>query len=432
MVLLGDIIQLQQNFSNLTTSIPSLDNLIFQTQVKNKIYDVQSAPSCNGMYMVLCALMASHLRENRPIVLIDTMNKFPLQFLKLQPHFQQSWLDNITYYRCDTFAKLYSILIDVTIPSDTILIINEFHQLLQVYKLELSSIYEDLILKHHIEINDTFINNKKTQDKDPLPELPSNSDLLKSSPIVKYESHVNSLITNLKNKCINLNAMVFLLGYLDTKYRPYKAATKQELVESFNSMSPTPSSSSLSSFSEKGRVVLSPFKTHKSLDIKLIFYHDWYHNSPHFRNQYCKTTNSEKTTPTTTIDEYQLRLVYAAQIMMFQMNSSSTTNSSNPVFFDADNEFHSQTSDNTYDELFDNHSNNKQNHYTMIDLNQQYTVPDISSSPNVEDLTMLNATNAECSFIVEKIGTPTAIDTHDIIEDSEDELPIISTNSMST
>ena len=49
MVLLGDIIQLQQNFSNLTTSIPSLDNLIFQTQVKNKIYDVQSAPSCNGI-----------------------------------------------------------------------------------------------------------------------------------------------------------------------------------------------------------------------------------------------------------------------------------------------------------------------------------------------------------------------------------------------
>ena len=107
--------------------------------------------------------MASHLRENRPIVLIDTMNKFPLQFLKLQPHFQQSWLDNITYYRCDTFAKLYSTLIDVTIPSDTILIINEFHQLLQVYKLELSSIYEDLILKHHIEINDTFINNKNSR-----------------------------------------------------------------------------------------------------------------------------------------------------------------------------------------------------------------------------------------------------------------------------
>ena len=110
------------------------------------------------------------------------------------------------------------------------------------------------------------------------------------------------------------------------------------------------SSSSLSSFSEKGRVVLSPFKTHKSLDIKLIFYHDWYHNSPHFRNQYCKTTNSEKITPTTTIDEYQLRLVYAAQIMMFQMNSSSTTNSSNPIF-DVDNEFYSQTFDNTYDEL---------------------------------------------------------------------------------
>lgn len=424
MVLLGDIIQLQQNFSNLTTSIPSLDNLIFQTQVKNKIYDVQSAPSCNGMYMVLCALVASHLRENKSIVLIDTMNKFPLQFLKLQPHFEQSWLDNITYYRCDTFAKLYSTLIDTTIPSDTILIINEFHQLLQVYRLELSSIYEDVILKHHIEINDTFINNKKTQEKDPLPELPNNSDLLKSSPIVKYESHVNSLITNLKNKCINLNSMVFLLGYLDTKYRPYKATKNQDLLESLNSISPTPSSSSFSSFSEKGRVVLSPFKTHKSLDVKLIIYHDWYHNSPHFRNQYCKTTNSEKNT---VINQDQLKLVYAAQIVIFKMNSLSTTTSSNPIFFDIDSEFY-----NTYDELLDKHSNNKQSHYTMIDLNQQFTVPDISSSPNVEDLTMLHATNAESSFIIDKIRTPTIIDTHDIIEDSEDELPIISTSSMIT
>ena len=105
----------------------------------------------------------------------------------------------------------------------------------------------------------------KTQDKDPLPELPSNSDLLKSSPIVKYESHVNSLITNLKNKCINLNAMVFLLGYLDTKYRPYKAATKQELVESFNSMSPTPSSSSLSSFSEREELYYHHLKLTKVL-----------------------------------------------------------------------------------------------------------------------------------------------------------------------
>ena len=37
-----------------------------------------------------------------------------------------------------------------------------------------------------------------------------------------------------------------------------------------------------------------------------------------------------KSPHTTTIDEYQLRLVYAAQIMIFQMNSSSSTNSSNP------------------------------------------------------------------------------------------------------
>ena len=50
-----------------------------------------------------------------------------------------------------------------------------------MYKLELSSIYEDMILKHHIEVNDTIIENKQssTTDPKPIPQLPQNTDLLK-------------------------------------------------------------------------------------------------------------------------------------------------------------------------------------------------------------------------------------------------------------
>ena len=62
MVLLGDIIQLQQNFSNLTTSIPSLDNLIFQTQVKTR-FMMFSQHLVVMACIWYCALMASHLRE---------------------------------------------------------------------------------------------------------------------------------------------------------------------------------------------------------------------------------------------------------------------------------------------------------------------------------------------------------------------------------
>ena len=82
-----------------------------------------------------------------------------------------------------------------------------------------------------------------------------------------------SLISNLRNKCLHENALIFLLGYLDTKFRPYKTKS-QDLIES----------TSFQSFTDKGRVVLSPFNIHKNLnDLKILFYQDWYHNSPQFR-----------------------------------------------------------------------------------------------------------------------------------------------------
>lgn len=400
MVLLGNIIQLQQVYGNLSTSIPTLDNILHQTQVKTRIYDFQSSPSCNGMYIVMMSLISSHLKDNKPVLIIDTLTKFPFYFLKQQSGYDQSWLKNITHYKLDSFAKLYGFFIRCKLDPNTMIIINEFHELLKMYKLELSSIYEDMILKHHIDVNSTFIENKQLPNDDPrpIPQLPQNSDLLKTSPILKYESHVESLISNLKNKCINENASIFLLGYLDTKFRPYKVKS-QDLIEA----------TSFQSFGDKGRVVLSPFKIHKTLDdMKILFYQDWYHNSPQFRQIHALKTTIQGKISRINIEKSQLKLVYVAEVVVGQRNLSL-------VYFDIDSQFYYENNC----DLFDGK-------YALRDLSEtSEELPVISSSPNVGDFTVLHGNEMDSSLLTIPYKSisenqDTDVD-NEVIEDSDDE-----------
>ncbi|RCK66865.1 hypothetical protein Cantr_02330 [Candida viswanathii] len=400
MVLLGDIIQLQQTHSNLSTCIPTLDNILHHNQVKNRIYDLQSSSSCNGMYTIMGSLISSHLNDGKPVLIIDTLTKFPFYFIKQQPDFKPTWLLNITHYKLDSFAKVYGFFIRCKLEPNTMVIINEFHELLKMYKLELSSVYEDMILKHHIDMNTTFLENKKSPDKEPtpIPQLPQNSDLLKSSPVIKYEAHVASLIANLKNKCINDNALIFLLGYLDTKYRPYKSRS-QDLVESTTFLSVT----------EKGRVVLSPFKIHKSLDdLKIIFYHDWYHNSPQFRKSHRLHFAMPGKPPSYTIEKYQLKLVYVAEVFVGQKHLQ-------PVYFDTESEFYHQGSTEGFD-----------GSYSLRDLSTTHEdVSNISSSPSLGDFTVLHGNDMDSSLlVVEDKNAQDNVDTdvdNEVIEDSDKE-----------
>lgn len=397
MVLLENIIQLQQAYGNLSTSIPTLDNILHQTQVKSRIYDFQSSPSCNGMYIVLISLISSHLKDNKPVLIIDTLTKFPFYFLKQQPEYEESWLKNITHYKLDSFAKLYGFLIKCNLETNTMVIINEFHELLKMYKLELSSIYEDMILKHHIEVNDTIIENKQssTTDPKPIPQLPQNTDLLKTSPIIKYESHVASLISNLRNKCLHENALIFLLGYLDTKFRPYKTKS-QDLIES----------TSFQSFTDKGRVVLSPFNIHKNLnDLKILFYQDWYHNSPQFR----KSQEVIGKPKLITIEKSQLKLVYVAEVIVENKSLPS-------VYFDIDSQFYYENS--THD--------NFDGKYSLRDLSEIIEErPPISSSPNVDEYTVLDGNDMDGGLLtIPNKAVPDHTDTdvdNEIIEDSDEE-----------
>ncbi|CCG23889.1 hypothetical protein CORT_0E03000 [Candida orthopsilosis Co 90-125] len=370
-----------------TTSISTLDDILFNSSyVKGPIFDLQSTPSCHGMYIVISSLIISNLTQERPVVIIDTSNKFPFHLLKNHPQFKLEFKSNITHCVCDTFAKLYSVISSKTkFANGSMIVINEFHSLLESYKLEMSMSYEETILKNYVENNSTLINNKFNGTKDPIVKIPPSSDLLKISPISKYESHVNLLFRNLNSICTDLNATIYLLGYLETKYRPYK-------------LNNTIDASQLS-YSEKGRIVLSPSVTHKSCITKLLLYLDWYHKTPHFFRNY-PIDNTRQIT----INQAMLKLVNVVKV-------TTKSESFGPIYFDVDDEFY-------YDqeEEFTGEFKVRDLSETMVE--SCHVIP---SSPNI-DASIIHVTSNDLG------NTSSSNDTEavasEIIEESEEEIAI--------
>ncbi|KAG7664152.1 uncharacterized protein J8A68_002335 [[Candida] subhashii] len=385
MVLLTDIISSQQCFNNISTGIPSLDQIFIQniSGIKNKIYDFQSASTCNAMYIVIGSLIISHLKNNQPVVIINTLNKFPLHFLTSHPEFESKWVNEklLVMYTCDTFAKLYSCFLfnhkTNIIHNNSIIIINDFHELIELYKLELSSAHEELILKHHIDMNSTLLlnNTTTTTTKEPLPELPPTSDLLKTSPIAKFHTHLESLFNTLFQICISHNSMLFILGHLDTKYQTYRMKSQPQM------------NSSQLSYADRGRVVLAPHVYEKLSTVSRIsFWHDWYHHTPHFRENFPAVRQGHKVS----INEGQLRLVFGVRV------ESHGGRGYGPVYFDVDGEFYHDDDDDKYEQ--------RNEKYRLIDLsrvNNNYRREELStipSSPIMHESTVIDVSVTDESF----------------------------------
>ncbi|KAI5959343.1 hypothetical protein KGF57_002119 [Candida theae] len=371
----------------LSTSISTLDDILLKTSfVDTPIFDLQSTPSCRGMYIVMTSLIVSHLSQNKPVIIIDTLNKFPFHLLKNHTKFNADFKNNITHYVCDTFAKLYSLISTKSnFGTDSLIVINEFHSLLELYKLEMSASYEETILKNFIENNSTLINNKASGAKDTFTKIPSASDLLKVSPISKYEAHVKLLFRNLHNICTDSNSMIYLLGYMETKYRPYKLLNNVD--------------ASQLAYSEKGRVILSPISTHKSCTTRLLFYLDWYHKTPHFfRNFPIDDTRQ------ITINQAMLKLINVVKV-------EAKSESFSPIYFDVDDEFY-------YDQ-----EGEFTGEYRIRDLSDT-TVESchvVSSSPSL-DASIIHVTSNDLA------NTSSTNDTEaiasEVIEESEEEIEI--------
>lgn len=285
-------------FTHLSTSIPTLDSLL-SFNSNSGIIDLQSVPGSNAMYCVVCSLIVSHLNHDtlNKVIVIDTLQSFPWRLLEQTVGFD-SW-DNITSYRIKTFAHLFQFFTTIGDydRGSVLIIINDIHDLIDSYKLELRSVQKESLLKFHIYRNSLALKNKERFQEDPsfkLPELPPKSDLLTENPITKADIHVNKLLDLISKFTINNELVCLLVGRLDSKFKYYSQAK----IDSSSQISP-PSSANNSFFDSSvstnrgGRMAFVPslvnqyqinngsywknanFSVDSLITSRIVFYKDW-------------------------------------------------------------------------------------------------------------------------------------------------------------
>ncbi|KAK6199404.1 uncharacterized protein RJT21DRAFT_121739 [Scheffersomyces amazonensis] len=402
----------QVRYSHLKTGIPSLDEVFIHANlgIRNRIHDFQSTAGSTASYTITISLIVSHLQTStqNKIIIIDTLSRFPFRLLTDHPHYDSTWIENnqIIGYTCDTFAKLLSMftigkLQSQVVNNSTLIIINDFHETVDLYKYELSSIYEEYLLKNHIEIYETIVSNKEqvqlSGTKSPLPEIPYHSDLLTTNIITKFESHLFGLLNSISSFCFRFGSLCILLGHLDSKYENYRPNIVTS-TQSFNSSQSIPSSipltnsnegsnfdrsftKSLSSGGDRGRIILSPFmstvqtvsngRNQKSFDafisMRLIFYKDWYHKSEEFIKN-CPNLNDASQI---TLQKAQVRFIHAVKIIYL----NSLEKNSPTIYFDYDSIYY-HLDDDYYEDNFGVN-------FTLLDLSEH--TGNIWRAKNVED-----------------------------------------------
>lgn len=338
MVTLLKLISLRKGISLLTTGVPLLDSTIFGLK-KLDLYDFQCAPGTLGMTSVLVEMMISHLVQNTEnrVVMVETLVPFPWLQVKRHPRYTRELLENgLLIYDAPTFSQLYAIFASkrlAHLQDDALymVIIYNYHELLELYKLELFATYEEALLKHHIHRNDVFLNNsvqlETTGKTTPIPELPPDSGLLRSSPISKFETHVRRLVQSIHKFSLESLLLCILAGGVDAKYH-IPQTPPSSLEVSSNSPTPPPTS-----FKNNGRMILTSFtgttdyaSLERCIKTRLLFYKTWYHNTPAFKSSYTAGPREIKLVQAVRVDDFYKQ---KSSVKYFEdcENDDNTTNS---------------------------------------------------------------------------------------------------------
>lgn len=309
MVSLFEISTQRPLWNHLTTGLRTLDQTL--SLQSDGLYDFQSVPNNSAMYAVVCNLIVSHLQAgtSQKVTLVQTLNPFPWEMLHQHPGFDAQWFDEgrIDSYSLSSLPEIFSLFcLDMMKPTGAgsdLVLITDFHDVIEHYRLQISASYEEALLKHQIDKNRELIELKeKLEQEGPslitLPSLPVNSALRRQHPIIKAQNHITELFKLIGEFSYKYSALVIFLGHLEPQYKLFskkRTATPMDSTQSQTSFSQ--SSSSLSSFSYDRRLVLMPvtFGKQSALDDKqstdlheskftarLIFYNDWFYHSPMF------------------------------------------------------------------------------------------------------------------------------------------------------
>ncbi|SGZ55752.1 CIC11C00000004964 [Sungouiella intermedia] len=351
MVSLFDISLQRPTWSHLSTGVPTLDQML--DLQSDGLFDFQSVPANAGVEAMVCNLMVSHLASSSSlkILVIETLNSFNWNLLKQHPQFDAEWHPRVSVHRLLLVVELFWFFTfgpgasaDCT---STLLFITNFHEIVDLYRLHVAQSYEDALLKHQIDKNRELLANLDRAREEglelvSLPLLPPQSDLLKLSPYVKAQKHIDELFKEISEFTYKNSAIVVLLGHLDAKFMPYNTARLLAMSPNNSSMASQNTESTLSqTFGRDGRdgrdanrLVLAPVTFGKNpsgnraggeaglnevkITARLVFYNDWYHKSPYIRN----TEN-----PPDVSEDFLVLVVKVTSL-------NGVANINEPVFFD--------------------------------------------------------------------------------------------------
>ncbi|CCE85565.1 Piso0_005172 [Millerozyma farinosa CBS 7064] len=214
------------NFRHLRSGLESLDKTMC-SKMGSGIYDFQQVPNSTGYILILASFIISHLEhdEKNRVVVIDSFNPFPWHAVFEYPGFKEEWLDTrIGSYSTDTFAELLGLFLlgEVGESKRTLVIITDFHDLIDLYRHELISSYEETLLKFHIQENSNFLAEleKSKFEGTKTKKLPDNSrlPLTRDIPSFKFHSHLDRFFNILSRFVSKNEGLCILLGVLSTKY----------------------------------------------------------------------------------------------------------------------------------------------------------------------------------------------------------------------
>lgn len=386
MVTLLELQKRAHQFQHLDSGLPSLG-----IDFTSAVYDFQTTPAKTGLHPMLANLMVSHLaaHESHKVIVVQTLHPFLWLWLQNHPSYNKNWQSGrIRCFVTSSFAQLFvlfsSDMLRNAAGNKCLVIVANFHETAQHYKLQLSAACEEALLKFHISRNSAALSQQTH-----LPELPPSSDLLRENPSLKFQAHVSSLTSLISQFAYSTNLVCILTGFLITKSLPYSQDTPDSSFlnsqpprssQSVPSSAPEPSQVSFNSqrFKRQTRPVLVPSLDDSGNSVyvkssfsnyiaaRLVFYTDWYHRTPHYQRYV--------TQPISASSE-NLRLV---QVLETKIPNSTTAPKTH--YFDYDQQFYHEWAETPWEAALKN--------YHFLDLsepNHEFQPANIPSSPEITE-----------------------------------------------
>lgn len=301
MVSLFDIIHKLPRWDHISTGIPSLDPLV-KIEGCEGIIDFQSTPLHNTMFAVICNILISHL-EQKPhgeIVVIETFNQFPWPLFQQHPRYNVSYDVRIVRYSLPTFSQILAFLMINPLEaraSSALMVIVNFHEVMEFYRHQLVAAFEEALLKRELDWNTEAVENLEKLKEGELKindflTLPRDAPLLRVSPFVKFQSHVDAMFKHLNEFATHHQLLILLLGCMDVQSKTSNRNLEEVVTQH-----------ALGTQSMQDNLVKKGFEPSKydqrqggplnsneqKLHQRVIFYNDWYINSRHFHDHQHKT-----------------------------------------------------------------------------------------------------------------------------------------------